>query len=610
MWMPSIAAGRARVTGAAESDRAALWLALGAVVLLGCINLAADPSRLLTTLGDTDDATRLVQVRGLLAGAPWFDTTLASIGAPQPLVSHWSRLVDLPLALLIRLFALFAGVERAETMTRFVWPLLVLLPLTWVIAEEARRHFAAVQAGRLAAAFAAFIVVTSLSGLVQYLPGRIDHHNCMILGAIAGVIFAARSFEEPRAGWIAGIAFGMSLSVGYEGIALIAPSVAIAAAIALVSGRGIEGVTRLGIALAGTLAVALVATTAPSRLLVSHCDALSLNLVLLSGTGAAGLALVASQGRGWPLWRRLAVPAAVGIVGLALYGAAEPACLKGPFGQIDPAIRPIWLDEVPEAKTLFWLFTRSAVAVVDYVLFAAISLVAAWRLWRIEAHGARLGYRLAILVLANLLAVWQIKLLPYATFLSAFPIAVWLAGLRLAASGDSPVAAWAKRIAPVLAANQLALIVVAAPLGAAMKPVAPDVLAWQDTVARCLATDAFKPLAALPPGLVLSDDDLGPYIAALTPLRATSGPYHRLDKSIILTNRILEGSVADAETRLKALGADYVAVCPGLRIGATAPDSQGNGPFEAQLWLGKTPAYLEPITLPSPTPIKVWRVRK
>lgn len=610
MSMPSIAAEGARAAAPAGVDRSALWLALGAALALGCINLAADPSRLMTALGDTDDATRLVQVRGLLAGAPWFDTTIAQIGAPQPLVSHWSRLVDLPLALLIKLFALFAGIERAETMTRFVWPLMVLLPLVYVVAEEARRHCGAGPAGRRAAAFAAFVAVTSLSGLVQYLPGRIDHHNCMILGAVAGVIFAARSFDEPRAGWVAGFAFGMSLAVGYEGIALIAPSVATAAFAALVSGRGLEGVTRLGLALAGTLAVALLATTAPSRLLISHCDALSLNLVLLAGSGAAGLALVATRGRGWPLWQRLAVPAAFGVVGLALYGAAEPACLKGPFGQVDPAIRPIWLDEVPETKTLAWLFTRSPVAVVDYGLFAAISLVAAWRLWRVDDHSARLGYRLAILVLANLLALWQIKLLPYATFLAALPVAAWLAGLRLDASGDSPAAAWTKRIAPVLATNQLALLVVAAPLGTALKPVAPDVIAWQDTVARCLATEAFRPLAALPPGLVLSDDDLGPYIAALTGLRATSGPYHRLDTSIILTNRILEGSVADAEARLKALGADYVAICAGLRIGATAPDKDGNGPFEAQLWAGKTPRYLEPVALSGATPIKVWRVRK
>ena len=35
-----------------------------------------------------------IAVRELLAGAPWFDTTLPRIGAPEPLLSHWSRLID------------------------------------------------------------------------------------------------------------------------------------------------------------------------------------------------------------------------------------------------------------------------------------------------------------------------------------------------------------------------------------------------------------------------------------------------------------------------------------------------------------------------------------
>jgi hypothetical protein len=51
-----------------------------------------------------NDATRLVEVRELVNGSPWYDTTLPRVGAPQPLVSHWSRLIDAPLALLIVTF--------------------------------------------------------------------------------------------------------------------------------------------------------------------------------------------------------------------------------------------------------------------------------------------------------------------------------------------------------------------------------------------------------------------------------------------------------------------------------------------------------------------------
>ena len=73
------------------------WCVLATVDFVLTSNLRP----LFTHLGDPDDAVRLVSVREFLHGAPWFDTTLPRIGAPEPLVSHWSRFIDTPLALLI-----------------------------------------------------------------------------------------------------------------------------------------------------------------------------------------------------------------------------------------------------------------------------------------------------------------------------------------------------------------------------------------------------------------------------------------------------------------------------------------------------------------------------
>ena len=63
---------------------------------------------------DTDDAMRLVQVRDWLAGQPWFDMTATRFDPPQGVFMHWSRIVDVPLALMIRFFELFAAPETAE----------------------------------------------------------------------------------------------------------------------------------------------------------------------------------------------------------------------------------------------------------------------------------------------------------------------------------------------------------------------------------------------------------------------------------------------------------------------------------------------------------------
>ena len=46
----------------------------------------------------TDDAMRLVEVRDLLAGQGWFDLTQYRLSPPGGVAMHWSRLVDVPLA--------------------------------------------------------------------------------------------------------------------------------------------------------------------------------------------------------------------------------------------------------------------------------------------------------------------------------------------------------------------------------------------------------------------------------------------------------------------------------------------------------------------------------
>jgi hypothetical protein len=74
---------------------------LAVILLIGFRELAVGFQILLTSLGDPDDALRLHQVRVLMAGGAWFDMTLPRIGGAQPLVSHWSRLIDVPLVVLL-----------------------------------------------------------------------------------------------------------------------------------------------------------------------------------------------------------------------------------------------------------------------------------------------------------------------------------------------------------------------------------------------------------------------------------------------------------------------------------------------------------------------------
>src|SRR5262245_48304044 len=71
-----------------------------------------------------DDAMRLVGVRDLLAGQGWFDLTQYRLGSAGSLM-HWSRLIDLPIALLLSFYQLFTNTPQAERLTMAIWPLLV-----------------------------------------------------------------------------------------------------------------------------------------------------------------------------------------------------------------------------------------------------------------------------------------------------------------------------------------------------------------------------------------------------------------------------------------------------------------------------------------------------
>src|SRR6478609_127842 len=110
----------------ASLDRISPWLlvfaAWGAALLFGGL-----PPTLGVAFRDTDDAMRLVQVRDLMAGQGWFDLVQHRLDPANPVPMHWSRLIDAPLALLIRAFGLVADGAAAERLAMATWPALVLL---------------------------------------------------------------------------------------------------------------------------------------------------------------------------------------------------------------------------------------------------------------------------------------------------------------------------------------------------------------------------------------------------------------------------------------------------------------------------------------------------
>jgi Dolichyl-phosphate-mannose-protein mannosyltransferase len=594
--LPGSAVGRWVVTP--------LGLALLATAFLVIATLAGPGPSLFDWLGDTDDAVRLVTVRELLGGAPWFDTTLPRIGAPEPLVSHWSRLIDLPLAAMIGGLTPLLGPEQAELVTRIVWPALLFLAMALIVAREAQR-----QAGPSAAAFVVMLVATSAVALSQFRPGRIDHHNAQILCAVAGLLLLARSRDDRRAGWAAGLLIGLGLAIGYEAIALVVPAMGLAALVAVArprpaTGNAGEGVARAGAGAAAMLAAALIATVPPGRWLDIHCDALSLNLVLLATCGAAGLwAATAVRGR---LSIRLGLLGVSVAVGAGLYTGLEPVCLAGPFGQSSPALNSLWLDHVMETKSIFWLgasHPAPALAIVAFVLAGAAAQVALW--WR--QQDTRTGLAAAFVVLAAVLGCWQIKLMPYACWLAGVPLAVWAAGLP----GTATLSPAVVRLAAVVLLSQATLD---AAFGALVTPfqrpgeTSTTPVESADPRRACFQSANVRKLATLPAGLVAGDVDLGPYIVALSPHQVVGAPYHRLEQGILADHAITHGTPEQAQRKIAALGVDYIALCADHASGkGTARDEKATG-LGGRLLDGERFGFLRELDVPTAGAIRVWKV--
>jgi len=566
----------------------ATWAMLAsAVLLIG--TLAWGGASFWDSLGDTDDATRLVSVRELLAGARWFDTTLPRIGAPEPLVSHWSRLIDAPLAAMIAVFAPLLGNDSAELATRILWPTLLFLALVLIVASEAQRR-----AGPLAAAFVLYLVNTSAIAILQFRPGRIDHHNAQILCTVAGLLFLARSWEDRHFGWIAGLFLGLGLAVGYEAIALIAPALAIAALVAIWNPQKGAAVAYAATAATVVLFLALALTVPPERWLDLHCDALSLNLAMLAAINTTGLWVASFASPKRPI--RFLVLGASAVVGGAIYAALEPACLAGPYGQLNPALKPIWLDHVLETKSLFSFgASEGPTTAFAAVAFIFAGVVAQFVLWNTKRN-VGMGLAAAFALLASALGCWQLRLLPYAAWLAAVPLAIWAARLPGTASLSAPVI-------------QLAVIIFLshATLDVSLRVFRPSTPAGETDFAAAVDRSCFRStnvrnLAALPPGLVTADIDLGPYIVALTPHRVVAAPYHRLDKGILASEAILRGTPEQAIPHLRDLGVSYVVLCADQAVGGT------DNSVRTRLLRGEATKFLREFQLPPGTPIRIWKV--
>lgn len=562
-----------------------------------------------TTLGragmpffaDTDDAMRMVMVRDFLQGQAWYDLTAHRLNTPWGAEIHWSRLIDLPIALLVMLFTPLLGLEGAMLAAGYVWPMALLAVLLWLSALLAHRLV-----GPEGVLPAIVLPVLSPAITAEFMPGRVDHHNVVILLTLAMVWSAVMALDRPRLAVLCGLFASTALAIATESLPPISAAIAVMGLAWVIDISHARAMRLFGLAFAGGALVHLALFRPPARWLEAACDVISpfyVGLALVVG-------LVFSLASLLPLraaWQRLLVLAALGLAGLAVMVALYPQCLKGPYGELDPWLQANWIAAIMEARP--WL--TSLVELPAYALAVGVPalialVVVAIRIIRVDqdhAHWAALGVFLLFTALIMLIQLRGARL----AIMPAMPAAAWLivsARHRYLARQRWPdilglVTSWLAFAGIVLALLVTALV--------SLVP-GPAQVASQVRGAKeaCLVPAAFADLAALPPERIMSPIDLGAHLLLQTPHEVVAAPYHRNQQGVRDAFRFFNDPIATAKQIIDARGIGLVVLCPAMPEVAGRPDRAPDS-FASLYAAGTLPPWLVDVSLPD-SPLVVLAV--
>jgi hypothetical protein len=573
-----------------------LWLGISAILLWSSWTQV-------TTLSgwDPDDQLRMVQLRDFLGGQSWFDTTQYRMNAPEGAPMHWSRLIELPLALIVLMLTPLFGQTSAEMVAGAAVPLLLLGAVALILGRIATR-LANAEAGIVA------ILLTLISPalLLQLRPMRIDHHGWQIFFAVLAL---STMFwpDKRRGGIVPGLALAFWLHISLEGAPLTA------AFFLLLGWRWIMEKAH-GHRLAWTISAFVPASLllffgTQSNPLATYCDTVSLpHVVAIIIAAAILLPSIAAS----PSTRRVrfGATAAAGIAALAAIFSIAPQCGGGAFGDLDPLVRQYWYVHINEGLPIWHQSWRNALVLM------AMSACGIFALFSVQSRSTVMANRDIrvsgfFLIYSAMLSLLVFRTITVAAAFAIPLIAIWINELfQRYRRSEQPV----QRVG--LVALMLFLMVpgpVIAQLYSAgervlAKPSDPDQGNAEDSTEICQSTASVAALAALPNARFVAPFDMGPTILLTTPHQVLASSHHRNKAAMRDHIQIFRLAPDAARNIIKRRGITHIVVCPdeGELSFYVRKDPGG---LWARLSKGAVPAWLEPLP-DMGDGIKVWRVRQ
>ncbi len=572
----------------------ALWLLVSAALIwLGWTEI--------TTLSgwDPDDQLRLTQLRDFLNGQSWFDTIQYRMNPPDGAPMHWSRLIELPLAMLILLLRPFFGQAGAEMIAGTAVPLLLLGWITYMLSRIATR-LSSPEAGIAAA----LITLTSGGLLIQLRPMRIDHHGWQLAMAVLALstIFWA---DVRKAGLVLGLALAVWLHISLEGAPMTA------AFFLLLGLRWVRDAshgqrltwTVVSFALASVLL--FFGTQSGGLLAPIWCDTVSpphIGAILL----ATLIMMPAIQflPDDWRLRSLAALLAGGGALAVLL--VAAPQCATGAFGNMDPIVREYWYSKVSEGLPIWHQSWRTSINLGAGLLCGVIS----WMVLRgsmSRKDRRKLDTIAFFLFYGLLLSIFVIRTISVATAF-AIPVTAVLVALLFKRYRRSKVAV--RRIGLVVV---MLLLLVPGAAVSSLFPAKPETTGAKSNAGAsptnddCQSALSIRQLSALPKGNIVAPFDMGPMILAQTPHSVLASSHHRNELAMRDHIQIFRSAPEQSYRLMKAHGMDYLVVCQQEAELAFYAEKDPGGLW-ARIAKGDVPSWLSPLT-DQGEGIKVWRVR-
>ncbi len=557
---------------------------------------------LLGNLPDADDYMYLAQISDWLNGQSWFDIVQHRLNPPDGVAIDFSRLTQIPMAILVLLLRPLLGLTAASLVMAAIlpplWLALLFLALRWTAETFQSKNWARVTS---------FIALFATYLIYQFSPGHIDHHGLTALLVTVAFGFTMRMIRQPDLSkWAVGAGFflALALAVALEILPWLIVIVSWVGVWAMQKGHK---AARAGAVLSLSLFLSsflfLIITKAPHHWFDIDTMAYSAVYVVFTSLIALCFAGLAFAER-----TRVALRYVIGVLSAAVSGliflSYFPELVGGPYGGVNPELAKLMFDSITEAMPIAKSAT-SAIEVFLRLVWPVMAFAVSVYFFRRAKKDERWlwGLLLYSLTAAILLATfYQIRCMVFAQLFSVLAMSAALQRAMIWLGKNCPIRA--------LAFMQLGLLLVIAPLPMLIFPALVDnrpfntgmlmfpvVKASEEcdmrSLIQALDKQSLNTTHLMP---IMNEMDSGSELLFRTPYSVLGAPYHtnvggNLDSAHFFTS----ADPIEARDIMQRRKAGLVVICRAEAAFYVNPQGKS---FAQRLVDGEVPHWLNKVDYP------------